>query len=157
GPGRLPDPGPGLARTAGLTPPVAAPSTLAAAGVRRLVSSFPRPAPVQSQLHPVSEAPVSKQPEPVPLDPSEDAPSRNPHLLQAVWHRKALVLLGLFIGLVVGTLVYLYRPPVYQSAAQVLVIKKRPDVAISGASAQAMYYDDYISTQLTLIKSEEIL
>jgi capsular exopolysaccharide synthesis family protein len=86
----------------------------------------------------------------------EEATTRTPHLLQVIWQRKSLVMLGLFLGLALGVVAYLSRSPVYQSSAQVLVIKKRPEM-ITGANAQAMYYDDYMSTQLTLIRSQAVL
>ena len=51
---------------------------------------------------------------------------RNP--LQIVWRRKSLVLLGLVVGLIGGVIFQSQRAPVYQTGAQVLVVKKRADV-----------------------------
>ncbi len=74
------------------------------------------------------------------------------------WRRKALLLLGLFGGLVLGALSYAHQSPVYQSAAQVLVIKKRPDVFVPGAGdPRAMFAEDYLGTHMILIQSDEVL
>ncbi len=79
-------------------------------------------------------------------------PARNP--LQIAWQRKPLVLLGLLVGVAGAFLVNAQRPPVYQSAAQVLVVKKRSDVLpIAGGDPRAGYYEDFLSTHLTLIRS----
>jgi uncharacterized protein involved in exopolysaccharide biosynthesis len=78
------------------------------------------------------------------------APSRN--LLSALWQRKALVLFGLAVGTLVGVLVYLQRPPVYQSSAQVHVIKERSEV-IPSPDGMALAYEDFIPTHLVLIRS----
>src|SRR5262245_26968681 len=79
--------------------------------------------------------------------------SRNP--LQVVWRRRWLVLLGAVVGLVLGALVYAQRSPVYQSSAQVLVVKKRSEaMQVGGGTQQAVqYYEDYASTHLVLIRS----
>jgi capsular exopolysaccharide synthesis family protein len=82
------------------------------------------------------------------------APPRN--LLSALWQRKALVLFGLAVGTLVGVLVYLQRPPVYQSSAQVHVIKKRSEV-IPGPDGMALAYEDFIPTHLVLIRSPMIV
>jgi capsular exopolysaccharide synthesis family protein len=81
---------------------------------------------------------------------------RNP--LQIVWRRKSLVLLGLVVGLIGGVIFQSQRAPVYQTGAQVLVVKKRADVLpIPGSDSQSSYYDDYISTHLVLIRSPLIV
>ena len=99
---------------------------------------------------------MTRQPEGPAFEPTPEEPGgRMPQLLQVIWQRKPLVLLGLFVGLAVGAVVYLYRSPVYQSSAAVLVIKKRPDVPLTGTDTRYAYYEDYISTQLTLLKSED--
>jgi capsular exopolysaccharide synthesis family protein len=79
--------------------------------------------------------------------------SRNP--LVVVWRRKSLVLLGAVVGLVLGALVYAQRPPVYQSSAQVLVVKKRSDsLPVAGGDPRSLqFYEDYASTHMVLIRS----
>src|SRR5262249_61877218 len=74
------------------------------------------------------------------------------HLGSIVWQRKALVLLGLAVALVLGGLLYSQTPPVYQSSAQVLVVKKRPDVVMPNpADQRAAYVEDYLATHVILI------
>ncbi len=91
-----------------------------------------------------------------PADPRPAPAARNP--LQIAWRRKSLVLLGLVVGLVGGVVFQSQRAPVYQTGAQVLVVKKRADVLpIPGSDSQSSYYDDYISTHLVLIKSPLII
>jgi succinoglycan biosynthesis transport protein ExoP len=77
------------------------------------------------------------------------------HLLQVGWRHKSLVALGVVVGLTLGILYYSQRPPVYQSAAQVLVVKKRPDVA--GVVGQPIPVEDYVATHQVLIKSPLII
>src|SRR5262249_30581075 len=76
------------------------------------------------------------------------------NILGIAWRRKSLIALGIVIGLVLGALSYARRTPVYRSDAQVLVVKKRPDV-LPGYSGEANYsYDeDYLATHQVLIKS----
>jgi capsular exopolysaccharide synthesis family protein len=96
---------------------------------------------------------------PTTLPPSPETPdvslapaSRNP--LQAIWQRKSLVLLGLVVGLVLAGFYCANATPVYQSTAQVLVVKKRSDaVQIAGGDPRMSFYDDYVSTHLVLIRS----
>jgi capsular exopolysaccharide synthesis family protein len=81
-------------------------------------------------------------------------PSRN--LLSVLWQRKALILFGLAVGTLVGVLVFLQRPAVYQSSAQVHVIKKRSEV-LAGPDGMAVAYEDFIPTHLVLIRSPLIV
>jgi capsular exopolysaccharide synthesis family protein len=94
-----------------------------------------------------------------PIDGAEPqsppaAPPRN--LLSALWQRKALILFGLAVGTLVGVLVYLQRPSVYQSSAQVHVTKKRSEL-ISGPDGMGLAYEDFIPTHLVLIRSPKIV
>src|SRR5262249_5169136 len=61
------------------------------------------------------------------------------------------------VGLVVGALYYARSTPVYQSAAQVLVVKKRPDVLPGFGAAQGGNIDDYVAGHVTLIRSPLIV
>jgi capsular exopolysaccharide synthesis family protein len=88
-----------------------------------------------------------------------DTPSSGPStgLLAVLWRRKALVILGLFCGLVAGFLYHLQRPAVYQSRAQLLVLKKRTDPMPMMGDGRASFIEDYVATQVTLLKSQVIL
>jgi capsular exopolysaccharide synthesis family protein len=72
-------------------------------------------------------------------------------LLQIVWRRKLLIAVCLVIGLAAGGLFYVLSTPCYQSDAQVLVVKKRPEV-VTGANPALTQFDDYMATQRILIR-----
>src|SRR4051812_4552040 len=96
------------------------------------------------------------------LDQQEAAAARSgPSLLQVVWQRKSLVILGIMIGLVLGLLYYAQKQPVYQSVAQLLVVKKTPEQSLDlggrGGDNRTAYMEDYMATQSILIKSPEIV
>jgi capsular exopolysaccharide synthesis family protein len=80
----------------------------------------------------------------------------NLHILQVAWRHKSLIALGIVLGLTLGLLYYAQRPPLYQSTAQVLVVKKRPE-AVTGVVAQPISVEDYVATQQVLIKSPVIV
>jgi uncharacterized protein involved in exopolysaccharide biosynthesis len=77
-------------------------------------------------------------------------------VLQIGWRRKSLVLLAVVVGLSLAGIYYARRPPVYQSLAKVLVIKKQADLLVSG-TREFGYVDDYVATQVTLIRSPVIV
>jgi polysaccharide biosynthesis transport protein len=79
--------------------------------------------------------------------------------LQVIWHRKAFVLLGAFIGLALGFLYHSQRAPVYQSNCQLLVIKKRASEAMPVAPAAGGLFveDDYTATHAALLRTPLIL
>lgn len=77
-------------------------------------------------------------------------------LLQIIWHRKSLVSFGIVVGLVLGTLYYAARRPIHESTAEVLVMKKRPDV-VGGGDARMSHFEDYVTTHQELIKSPLII
>jgi succinoglycan biosynthesis transport protein ExoP len=85
------------------------------------------------------------------------APARNP--LQVAWQRKPLVALGVIVGVVVAALFASQRAPVYQSSAQVLVVKKHADSALQvpGGDPRTDFYEDYVSTHLALIRSQVVI
>jgi capsular exopolysaccharide synthesis family protein len=91
-----------------------------------------------------------------PVENPVPAPSRNP--LKTIWQRKSIVLLGLVVGLVLAGLYFARCSAIYQSTAQVLVVKKRSDVvSLGGNDSRVAFYDDYVSTHLVLIKSPLIV
>src|SRR5262249_51948473 len=69
-----------------------------------------------------------------------------------------LVVLVALLGLLGGFGFYAQRQPVYQSSAQVLVVKKSPDpLPITGGDPRLSFVEDYLSTHLVLIKSPLII
>jgi succinoglycan biosynthesis transport protein ExoP len=89
-------------------------------------------------------------------DPASSANARS--LLTVLWQRKALVILGTLVGLVGGFLVFWQRTPVFQSTAQILVIKKRSDPLPSmGPDPRLGYVEDYMGTHLVLLRSPLII
>jgi uncharacterized protein involved in exopolysaccharide biosynthesis len=55
-----------------------------------------------------------------------------------------------------GAIVYSLLPRVYQSTAQVLVVKKRPD-AVTGVDTRPLATEDYVATQQELMKSSVVI
>lgn len=82
-----------------------------------------------------------------------EAAGSSPNLIQSVLRRWPLLLIGALAGGVVGLLAYATQPPVYQSTAQLQVVKKDP----SRIDLRSGYVDDYVANQLELIRSEPIL
>jgi succinoglycan biosynthesis transport protein ExoP len=79
-------------------------------------------------------------------------------LWSVVTRHKWFVLFGVMVGVIVGGLAYLQAAPVFQSSAQVLVIKKRPDVVMPNPADQRnVYAEDYLATHTILIQSEVVL
>ncbi|HEY1375303.1 MAG TPA: polysaccharide biosynthesis tyrosine autokinase [Gemmataceae bacterium] len=81
-------------------------------------------------------------------------------MLQVMWQRKSLVILGVMLGLVLGLLYYAQRQPVYESRAMILVVKKSPTEPIDrsgGSDSRMAYMEDYMATQSVLIRSPEII
>ncbi|HET6574896.1 MAG TPA: Wzz/FepE/Etk N-terminal domain-containing protein, partial [Fimbriiglobus sp.] len=88
------------------------------------------------------------------LPPDLDAPTAGPSPLQVVARRWPLLAVGLVAGAVIGVLIHLASTPIYQSGAQLLVIKKRE--TLSASDARSAVVEDYVAAQMTLIKSEKI-
>jgi len=81
-----------------------------------------------------------------------------PNLLFGVLRRWPWLLLGLAAGLVLGLLYHMQSAPVYQSTAQLLVIKNRPEMTTTGGTdARVQFVEDYVATQVLYLKSERIL
>ncbi len=78
---------------------------------------------------------------------------------QAIRRRWPLVALMAAAGLVFGFLWHNLQSPTYQSTAQLLVIKKNPTMlsGSGGADSRVAFLEDYVATQVTLLKSESIL
>jgi succinoglycan biosynthesis transport protein ExoP len=76
--------------------------------------------------------------------------------LQAAWQRRSLVLLGVVVGLALGGLYYAQTTPAYESKAQVLVVKKRPD-DVTGMDTRHLEVEDYVATQREIIRSQLVV
>ena len=72
------------------------------------------------------------------------------------WRRKSWLVLGMLVGLGLGAIVYSLLPRVYQSTAQVLVVKKRPD-AVTGVDTRPLATEDYVATQQELMNSSVVI
>ncbi len=81
-------------------------------------------------------------------------PARN--LVLVFWRRKTLIAAGTVIGLLIAVLGYSQFVPIYQSSAQVLVVKKSNGSPSQGDS-RATVVEDYVATQLILVKSPFII
>jgi capsular exopolysaccharide synthesis family protein len=91
-----------------------------------------------------------------PASPGVEADAA-PNVLLAAWRRWPWVVVGVAVGVAVGFLaLYLARPRVYQSSAQILVIKKRADMT-AGTDARMSYLEDYVATQIPILRSEAIM
>jgi capsular exopolysaccharide synthesis family protein len=101
-------------------------------------------------------------------DPTPETATPSPlRSLMNVWaiavQHKSLVALGIAVALALGGLAYFQTPPVFQSYAQVLVVRKRPDIPIQttdsmrGGMSGSYAYEDYLPTHVILIQSAEVL
>jgi capsular exopolysaccharide synthesis family protein len=103
---------------------------------------------------------MARLPQDLDGDGFEPGPGRRSlNLFQIAWNRKSLLLLGTVCGLVLAGLYYAQKAPVYQSSAQVLVLKKYPEVPVLGLDSKlgAAYYDDYVLAQVEVIRSPLIV
>jgi succinoglycan biosynthesis transport protein ExoP len=81
---------------------------------------------------------------------------------EILWQRKSYVALGIVVGVALGVLYWSMAPRVYETTAQIWVLKKRPDVPLSTdspslAGAYANAAEDFLSTHRTLIHSAVII
>ena len=106
---------------------------------------------------------MSAAQESVPVSlPSQEAEVSQLQLLAALlWRRKGLLTFGLVAGLILGGIYYARSEPVYQSKAQLLVVKKRPEL-LPGAGLDNRYLtmslaDDYLTTHIVIMRSPLIV
>lgn len=91
------------------------------------------------------------------LDQRDSVPTvKRRGLLEIAWGRKRLVGLGLALGLVAGLAYYAVATPMYQSKAQLLIVKKRPD-SFTGIDTRNLSIEDYVATHKTLLESPTII
>jgi polysaccharide biosynthesis transport protein len=90
--------------------------------------------------------------------PESDSPeSAGPlHLLNLGWRHKALIAFGAVAGLVLGGLYFSQKAPIYQSSAQITV-RKKEGPAVPSYDAAASQYDDYLATELTVLRSTKVV
>jgi capsular exopolysaccharide synthesis family protein len=88
------------------------------------------------------------------LDTASPPTASDPRwLLTVAWRRKGLILLGAVLGLALGLGYAAVWTPLYQSNAQVLVVRKQSD----GLAGSAAPLDDPLPTQQGLLKSPLVL
>jgi capsular exopolysaccharide synthesis family protein len=76
------------------------------------------------------------------------------NLVQLVWRRKALIVLGGVIGLAAAWLYYSRLTPTYQASAQVQVMNKYPNaLPVQGLDTRLSFFEDYTANHLKLISS----
>ncbi|MFO0825243.1 MAG: polysaccharide biosynthesis tyrosine autokinase [Gemmataceae bacterium] len=89
---------------------------------------------------------------------AQSAAPEPPNLVLAVLRRWPWLMLGLAVGLVLGLLYHMQRAPVFQSSAELMVVKSRPDLMAGDAGdARVQYLEDYVGPQVILLQSETIL
>lgn len=89
-----------------------------------------------------------------PSGPYPMAPSRG--LIEILWQRRLLIVLGLALGLALGGVYHLTATPAYSSSAQLLVLKKRTDTGLA-ADATASEADEFLSSQLAVLRSPVLI
>lgn len=77
-------------------------------------------------------------------------------MLGMAWRHKSLLALGVMVGLILGALYYSQQTPLYESAAHVLIVRKRPE-AVTGKQGQVSEFEDYVATHRLLIQSPLIV
>ena len=82
--------------------------------------------------------------------------SRN--IFHIIWQGRALVMLGLVVGLTIGVLTYMQRTPIYRAGTQVLVVRKQSNpLPVAGGDPRMAAMEDYVGTHLAVIKSPLIV
>src|SRR5947208_3248536 len=73
-------------------------------------------------------------------------PAAPPNLLLGVLQRWPWLLLGLAAGLVLGLIYHMKRAPVYQSAAELMVLKNRTELIAGGpGDPRVSLVEDYVA------------
>lgn len=107
-------------------------------------------------LNPLLDPPLAGQYPVVPVTPAQQP--LPPNLLLATLRRWPWLVLGIAAGLVFGLIYHMQRAPVYQSTAQLMVLKNRPEIVASGTGdARVQLVEDYVAGQVILLQSERIL
>lgn len=77
-------------------------------------------------------------------------------IISVGWRHKGLLVLGLIVGTGAGAALCMLLPPVYQSTAQISILKKRPD-SVTGVDTRQLVADDYLAPPQDLLKSSLII
>jgi capsular exopolysaccharide synthesis family protein len=147
-----PEPEPGAVATE--EPPTATAAAVAPAPpTPPPVVAFSRPAP-----RPAAPAEVV-MPAPAAVAAAPEEEIATPNVFVSALRRWPWLVVGLVGGVALGLLIHMQRAPVYQSGAQLLVIKNRSEVSGPGGGpdTRMMYVEDYVATQVTLLTSEQML
>src|SRR5579872_4756859 len=90
------------------------------------------------------------------LPPEPPGTFSPPSLLQILWGRKAIILLGAVVGVTLGALYYAQRKPLFESTVQVWVERKTPDVPVPGYDSNG-FVEDYLATQINILISPKVV
>jgi polysaccharide biosynthesis transport protein len=107
----------------------------------------------RSKEYPVSDNRSQTEPQ-LPAAETDDAEGVS--LLTIAWQRKSLLALGIVVMLVLGALYYAQATPVYKSEAQVLVVKRHPDI-VTGDATHSSHFEDYIATHRIIMQSPVVV
>jgi succinoglycan biosynthesis transport protein ExoP len=77
-------------------------------------------------------------------------------VLSVGWRHKGKVIFCMLAGIGVGAALCILLPPVYQSTAQISVLKKRPD-SVTGVDTRQLVAEDYLAPPQDMLKSSLIL
>ncbi|MCA9263648.1 MAG: polysaccharide biosynthesis tyrosine autokinase [Planctomycetales bacterium] len=77
-------------------------------------------------------------------------------LIDLAWRRKLLIVSGVIVAVAAGLVYYFVAPPYYESSADVLLVRKRPEIITSNQRYESGF-EDYVSTHLALITSPMII
>lgn len=86
----------------------------------------------------------------------EGAPAEPAALAGVAWRYRWLVALGLLAGLGGGAAVARSLPPVYQSSAQISIVRKRPD-AVTGVDSRTLAGEDAIAPPTEVLRSSLVI
>ena len=86
----------------------------------------------------------------------ENSNGNSDSFLTAGWRRKGWVVSGMIVGIVIAGAVTTQLPRVYQSSAQISIVKKRPDAA-TGIDTRGLSADDNTSPPQDVLKSFDII
>ncbi len=78
------------------------------------------------------------------------------NLLSVGWRRKIWIVCGLLVGLCSGAAVAMQLPRIYQSSAQISILKKRPD-AVTGVDTRHLSTEESASPPQDLLRSSAII
>ncbi|HVX09711.1 MAG TPA: polysaccharide biosynthesis tyrosine autokinase [Pirellulales bacterium] len=91
------------------------------------------------------------------VDEATSVPSINwLDILAIGWRRKSLLALGMAAATILGAIYFSRQTPLYESAARVLIVRKRPEV-VTGNQTQVSEFEDYVATHRLLIQSPLII